>query len=247
MQNLLTMRHVPRGLSAPARRVWIAALLMGGLVSAIAAAQAPVADQAYAREISQWRSEREGALKTDDGWLTLVGLFWLQEGTTCAGTDRACRVSLAAGSAPPRIGDFVSASGTITFKPAPKVDVRINGKPASVQVLSTQPGRYWVAMRESALLVPAGCSTVLEKPVPASTAHARQQDQQDDERERRGASDGVRLERAETRGPCPGYQQPGASGFSRRALVSDRAVLPRDGPLRRSSKADVDHDCERAR
>ena len=142
MQNLLTMRHVPRGLSAPARRVWLAALLMGGLISAIAAAQAPVADQAYAREISQWRSEREGALKTDDGWLTLVGLFWLQEGTTCAGTDRACRVSLAAGSAPPRIGDFVSASGTITFKPAPKVDVRINGKPASVQVLSTQPGRY---------------------------------------------------------------------------------------------------------
>jgi uncharacterized protein (DUF1684 family) len=99
-------------------------------------------DPAYAREIAQWRSEREAALKTDDGWLTLVGLFWLQEGTTCAGSAPACRVALAAGSAPSTLGTFTLATGTVTFAPAAGVDVRINGKPAATQALSSQPGRY---------------------------------------------------------------------------------------------------------
>jgi uncharacterized protein (DUF1684 family) len=111
-------------------------------MAGVTTAQAPATEQAYARSIDQWRVAREAALKTDDGWLTLVGLFWLQEGTNCAGADPACRVSLAAGSAPARIGDFVYAAGTVTFKPTPRVDVRINGKPAGVQILSAQPGRY---------------------------------------------------------------------------------------------------------
>jgi len=120
----------------------MAGLLAAGLMSVVAVAQAPPADQAYASEIRQWRSEREGALKTDDGWLTLVGLFWLQEGANCAGADPACRIALAGTSAPAKIGDFVYASGTVTFRPAAGVDVRINGKPAGVQVLSSQPIRY---------------------------------------------------------------------------------------------------------
>ena len=154
MLNPKTMPQYLHGRSTLPCRTWIAALLVASLLPLVAApqvptaaqtpsaAQAPTAGEAYARDIGQWRSEREGALKTADGWLTLVGLFWLQEGANCAGTDTACRVSLAAGSAPPRIGDFVYTSGTITFKPAPGADVRINGKPAGVQVLNTQPGRY---------------------------------------------------------------------------------------------------------
>jgi uncharacterized protein (DUF1684 family) len=157
------MNRIFHGQSTRSRRTLVAVLLMGGLLPVMAAAQAAparpalqapapkpapaqapgaTAAQAYARDIGQWRAEREAALKTDDGWLTLVGLFWLQEGANCAGTDASCRVLLAAGSAPARIGEFANASGTITFKPAPRVDVRINGKPAGVQVLNTQPGRY---------------------------------------------------------------------------------------------------------
>lgn len=154
------MHRIIHGSSTRQRRTALAVLLIGGLLPIVAAAQAPRAKavapnvqapaaalaspaaQAYARDIGHWRSEREAALKTDDGWLTLVGLFWLQDGTNCAGTDPVCRVALAAGSAPSRIGDFVYSSGTITFKPAPQVDVRINGKPATVQALNAQPGRY---------------------------------------------------------------------------------------------------------
>ena len=34
----------------------------------------------YAVEIEAWRSECEARLKADDGWLTLTGLFFLNEG-----------------------------------------------------------------------------------------------------------------------------------------------------------------------
>jgi uncharacterized protein len=142
MLKVQTMRRDFHRPPSGSSRTWGVALLIAMLMAGGATAQAPVADQAYARGIDQWRVAREAALKTDDGWLTLVGLFWLQKGTNCAGADPVCRVFLAAGSAPARIGEFVYASGAVTFKPAPRVDVRINGKPAGVQVLSAQPGRY---------------------------------------------------------------------------------------------------------
>ena len=130
----------------------IAIILFTSLLAAlasVAAAQVPAAgsatkppDQTYRATIELWRQERQAALQTDGGWLTLVGLFWLQEGSNCAGTDPACRVALAPGSAPARIGDFWFKAGTTRFMPSAGVDVRINGRAATEKVLSTQPGRY---------------------------------------------------------------------------------------------------------
>ena len=37
-------------------------------------------DQEYREKIKQWRQEQEVALKANDGWLTVVGLFFLSEG-----------------------------------------------------------------------------------------------------------------------------------------------------------------------
>ena len=39
----------------------------------------PAAD-AYPAQIDEWRRQREAALKADGGWLTVTGLFWLNEG-----------------------------------------------------------------------------------------------------------------------------------------------------------------------
>jgi uncharacterized protein len=38
------------------------------------------ADSNYSRDVDQYRAHREAELKQDDGWLTVVGLFRLQEG-----------------------------------------------------------------------------------------------------------------------------------------------------------------------
>ena len=43
---------------------------------------------AYAKEIDAWHQERWASLKSEDGWLTLVGLFWLKEGENKLGSDR---------------------------------------------------------------------------------------------------------------------------------------------------------------
>jgi len=44
-------------------------------------AQAPAVDEAkHQQEITQWQENRAERLLREDGWLTLVGLFWLEEG-----------------------------------------------------------------------------------------------------------------------------------------------------------------------
>ena len=45
------------------------------------AVQAPAVDEAkHQQEITQWQENRAERLLREDGWLTLVGLFWLEEG-----------------------------------------------------------------------------------------------------------------------------------------------------------------------
>ncbi len=34
----------------------------------------------YEETIDAWRAQAEATLRAEDGWLTLAGLFWLQEG-----------------------------------------------------------------------------------------------------------------------------------------------------------------------
>lgn len=96
----------------------------------------------YRRSIETWRTEREAKLKADDGWLTLVGLFWLEEGQNRVGSAPDADVALAPGSAALSVGTITFQPPVATFAPAPGADVRVNGKPAGVQVLRPQPGDY---------------------------------------------------------------------------------------------------------
>ena len=44
-------------------------------------------DPVYNNEIRNWRTERMERLKSPSGWLNLVGLLWLKEGTNTFGSD----------------------------------------------------------------------------------------------------------------------------------------------------------------
>ena len=96
----------------------------------------------YRRAVETWRADREAKLKADDGWLTLAGLFWLEEGENTVGSAPDAAVALAPGSAPAEVGTIAFRDGIATFTPAPGADVRINGKPAATQALRPQPGDY---------------------------------------------------------------------------------------------------------
>src|SRR4051812_8530919 len=50
-----------------------------------------------------WHAQRIERLKADDGWLTLVGLHWLNEGDNVVGSGEDAPVQLPA-SAPKKLG-----------------------------------------------------------------------------------------------------------------------------------------------
>ncbi len=90
----------------------------------------PQSEKTYAEEIEKWRQRRVAALKADDGWLTVAGLFWLKNGKNTVGIDAGNDIVLPAGSAPGRVGVFEFANGATTFEAAANVNVAIDGKPA---------------------------------------------------------------------------------------------------------------------
>ena len=98
---------------------------------------APAADAVgrdYAAEIQKWRAEREARLKADGGWLTVAGLFWLDEGDSGFGSDKANRIALPA-SAPARAGVFSFTKGETSFRLEQGVVATVAGKAVTSGVL----------------------------------------------------------------------------------------------------------------
>jgi uncharacterized protein (DUF1684 family) len=69
----------------------------------------------------EWREKREAALKADNGWLTVAGLFWLKEGDNTIGSERTNDIVLERG--PGRLGVFHHQGATTTFEAAAGVKV----------------------------------------------------------------------------------------------------------------------------
>lgn len=68
-----------------------------------------VSSTAYQHEIDQWRVERRAALTRPDGWLSLVGLFWLHEGVN----------DITLPARPPVTCRFVLQNGRVVLQPTP--------------------------------------------------------------------------------------------------------------------------------
>jgi uncharacterized protein len=101
-------------------------LVVAGVIvgtAAVAAAVAAPGDPSYTHEIEQWRAQREEKLRAPDGWLTVVGLHWLREGTSTIGSAKASDVVLPA-SAPATVGRLELAKGRAVFHAAPGVAVK---------------------------------------------------------------------------------------------------------------------------
>jgi uncharacterized protein (DUF1684 family) len=82
---------------------------------------------AYAKEISQWQAERATELKSENGWLTLIGLYWLKEGDNKFGSDPSNDIILKKSDAPS--GVFVLKDGVVRIKSSPKSGFTVDGKP----------------------------------------------------------------------------------------------------------------------
>jgi uncharacterized protein len=58
----------------------------------------------YFDSIRQWQKQRDAGLRSEDGWLTLAGLFWLKPGEHMIGSADSNNFVLPKGSAPAQIG-----------------------------------------------------------------------------------------------------------------------------------------------
>ncbi len=93
----------------------------------------------YAKEIDAWHQERWASLKSEDGWLTLIGLYWLKEGTNKFGSDPANDIVLKKSDAPS--GVFVLKDGVVRIETPPKAGFTTNGKPVlSLELKSDADG-----------------------------------------------------------------------------------------------------------
>src|SRR4051794_32949266 len=82
----------------------------------------------YETSIEHWRAEREAKLKAEDGWLSLAGLFWLEEGPNRIGSAANMRVQLPAGF-PVQAGVLTRRGDNVHLTANPDAGVRLNGQP----------------------------------------------------------------------------------------------------------------------
>jgi hypothetical protein len=103
---------------------------------AVAAPAFAAVDAGFEKTEQAWRDGRVKRLTSPNGWLTLVGLHWLQPGDNVFGSDPECAVPLPAGKAPKRAGVLVLESGVVRIKTEPESGLMLDGKPVAERVLA---------------------------------------------------------------------------------------------------------------
>ncbi len=104
-------------------------ILLGIVIVKVASAAAPNAE--YATEIQDARAKRVARLTAADGWLTLIGLHFLQPGDNTVGSAPDNHIVLASG--PAHFGTAtLSAGGKVSFTAANGSDAQVGGQPAAM-------------------------------------------------------------------------------------------------------------------
>jgi uncharacterized protein (DUF1684 family) len=88
----------------------------------------------YRREVERWRADREARLEAEDGWLSVVGLFWLAEGENVCGSRAGSTVLLPKG-APEKAGAFLRRGSQVSVRIEPGVSASLGGKPLASAIL----------------------------------------------------------------------------------------------------------------
>lgn len=104
----------------------------------------------YEKEIQEWRVKRFERLKSPTGWLSLAGLYWLEEGENTFGSDSSNRIVFPP-KAPPRLGVFILSGQQVTLKVDPSTTITTEGKPITEMVVYQEEMEKPVIMEHGAL------------------------------------------------------------------------------------------------
>ncbi len=90
-------------------------------------------------EIQAWQASRLAALREPDGWLSVVGLYWLEPGENSFGTDSSNAIVFPSlPGVPPRIGSLFLEDGVVRMEVAGAVAVTVENEPVTRVVLYRQ-------------------------------------------------------------------------------------------------------------
>lgn len=134
---------------------------------AISLCAAALASSAERDDVRAWREDRLEELIAVDGWLSVVGLHWLEEGETTFGTDPSADIVFPTPAAgrPPRpaiFGTLVLTNGRVFVRPAADQTIRLAGEPIGERFLASDrhddttlldvpPYRFFVIERQGRL------------------------------------------------------------------------------------------------
>jgi uncharacterized protein (DUF1684 family) len=117
----------------------LVALLSPLLIAPFAGcARQPSTDPAHVVEVEAWRADRVAELTKEDGWLSLVGLHWLEPGDNTFGGGPDNDIVLPGEHLPQRAGTLeLAADGSVFIKPEPGAPLLINGGLPIERLLAT--------------------------------------------------------------------------------------------------------------
>lgn len=87
----------------------------------------------YEQEINAWHSDRLEHVTAKDGWLNLVGLYWLEPGINTFGTGNGNRIVFPDSTLEEQAGYFLVSDGRVDMHLNKQARASINGTPVRVQ------------------------------------------------------------------------------------------------------------------
>lgn len=87
----------------------------------------------HKQEIEKWQNSRLASLTKEDGWLTLVGLFWLNEGENRFGSDPRNAIVLPKDKAPGVAGSLWLEKGRVRMMARPDVGISVASEAGDIK------------------------------------------------------------------------------------------------------------------
>ena len=93
------------------------------------------AETAYNKSINTWHKARIENLKKENGWLNLVGLYWLEKGVNSFGSGSNNKLVFPVGSIPAEAGYFELNDTIVTLIAKNGVALKVDNKPITREII----------------------------------------------------------------------------------------------------------------
>ncbi len=111
----------------------------------------PPTTPAFVKSWKEWQKNRMERLKSENGWLNLAGLYWLQQGINTFGSDSSCTLVFPP-SAPPVAGKIIRSDTLVTLEANPGIVIESEGKKIRSVVLESDATGHPTTLRMGSLV-----------------------------------------------------------------------------------------------